>query len=309
MKVGVIGAGAMGGLFGGLLAQTGNEVTLIDVWQEAVDSINKNGLRMESKFRESQTIRIPATGIPSKIGPMEFVIVLVKSFDTEASVRSAHSMIASDTTVLTLQNGLGNADRIAAIIGKKHVLVGLTYNSATVLGPGHIFHAGQGKTLIGELDGRITTRLHQVVDLFNKAGIETAPSPNVLNEVWTKLAMNASTLPTSALLRFYAGQLIEHVGTVNLMRSLLRETVAVANAQGMPLDEDERWEAITGACKRSAGAKASMLQDIEKGRRTEIDVVNGAVVSAGRDLNIPTPYNEAMVSLIKSLEETFDCRT
>jgi 2-dehydropantoate 2-reductase len=200
---------------------------------------------------------------------------------------------------------LGNADRIAAIVGKEHVLVGLTYQSATVLGPGRVYHAGRGKTLIGELDGKITDRLAQIVDVFNAAGIETVSSPNVLHEVWTKLAMNASVLAVAALLRFYSGQLVEHAGTLTLMRALLHEAVAVANAQGIALSEDERWEAITGAAKRGTGVKVSMLQDVEKGRRTEIDAVNGAVVGAGRRLNIPTPHNETMVCLIKSLEESF----
>jgi 2-dehydropantoate 2-reductase len=119
------------------------------------------------------------------------------------------------------------------------------------------------------------------------------------------LALNVCTLPTSALLRFYAGQLIQHEGTLALMRVLLQEAVAVANAQGIDLNFDERWINITGLLERATGAKASMLQDVENRRRTEIDVINGAIVEAGRRLNIPTPYNETMVWLVKALEETF----
>jgi 2-dehydropantoate 2-reductase len=160
-------------------------------------------------------------------------------------------------------------------------------------------------TFIGELNGRMSDRLNRVAGTFNAAGIEVTPSPQVLREIWSKLALNVCTLPTSALLRFYAGQLVEHEGTMSLMRGLLREVVAVAHAQGIALDEDERWEAITGLLKRASGAKASMLQDVEKGRRTEIDVVNGAIVEAGRRSGIPTPYNEAMLWLVRSLEGTF----
>jgi 2-dehydropantoate 2-reductase len=128
---------------------------------------------------------------------------------------------------------------------------------------------------------------------------------DVLKAIWSKLALNVCTLPTSALLRFYAGQLIQHTGTLELMQALLREVMSVANAQNIALEFDERWEAITGLLSRASGAKASMLQDVENRRRTEIDVINGAIVEAGQRLNIPTPYNQALVWLVKALEETF----
>ena len=152
----------------------------------------------------------------------------------------------------------------------------------------------------------MSDRLRQISETFNKAGIEVNPTSQVLKEIWSKLALNVCTLPTSALLRFFAPQLVEHSGTLNLMQSLLREAVAVAQAQDIPLTFDERWEAISGLLKRCApNTKASMLQDVERTRRTEIDVINGAIVDAGRRFGTPTPYNDAMVWLVKSLEETF----
>jgi 2-dehydropantoate 2-reductase len=126
-----------------------------------------------------------------------------------------------------------------------------------------------------------------------------------MKEIWSKLALNVCTLPTSALLRFYAGQLVEHEGTLALMRGLLAEVVAVANAQGIPLEFDERWETITGLLHRAARAKSSMLQDVEKQQQTEIEVVNGAITAAGERLGIPTPYNNTMVWMVRSLEATF----
>jgi 2-dehydropantoate 2-reductase len=119
------------------------------------------------------------------------------------------------------------------------------------------------------------------------------------------LALNVCTLPTAALLRFTADELVKHDGTLELMAALLGEAVAVANAQKIALDFDERWEVITNLLKRAVGGKASMLQDVENRRRTEIDVINGAIVAAGQQLNIPTPHNQAMVWLVKALEETF----
>lgn len=306
MKFAVIGGvGAMGGLFGGRLAAQGIDVTLIDVWQQAVDLVNKEGLRITEKSDEETRISVKATTDPSNVGVADVVIVFVKCYHTEAAVRAALPLLGPDSAVLSLQNGWGNADTIGGIVGNEQVLAGVTYNSATVLGPGHIQQAGIGTTIMGELDGRDSDRLRQIAATFRQAGLEVQTTDAILLEIWSKLALNICTLPTSALLRFYAGQLGEHEGTLDLMRAILREVVAVANAQDIALDFDERWEFITGLLKRAAGAKASMLQDVEKSRRTEIDVINGAIVEAGRRPNIATPYNDAMVWMVRALEETF----
>jgi 2-dehydropantoate 2-reductase len=302
MKIAIVGAGAMGGVFGAHLTRGGNDVTLVDVVAETVDALNRGGLRLQDKSGEVATVPVRATTDPADVGPADVVVVFVKCYHTEAAVRAAEPMLREDTVVLSLQNGWGNAPRIQAIVGEERVLAGVTYNSGTVLGPGHVHHAGRGVTFMGELNGGLTDRLARIVETFNASGLETVASPNVLKEIWSKLALNVCTLPTSAILRFYAGQLVEHEGTLELMRALLRETVAVANAQEIGLDEAERWEAITGLLSRAQGAKASMLQDVENGRRTEIDVVNGAIVDAGRRLGIPTPHNETMVWLVRSIE-------
>lgn len=306
MKIAVLGAGAMGSVFGGKLAQSGQEVTLIDVWRDAVDTINARGLSLQDASGEPQTIRIRAASNPADIGPVDLVLVFVKCYHTESAVQSAEPLLGPNTAILSLQNGWGNAPRIAQIVGEQRVLVGVTYHSATVLGPGQVQHAGHGPTFMGELNGSMSDRLTQIAKVFNAAGIEVTPSTAVLREIWSKLALNVCTLPTSALLGFRAGQLVDHGGTLDLMRALLREVVTVANAQHIPLDEHERWEAITGLCHRSSGARSSMLQDVERRRRTEIDVINGAIVTAGRDLGIPTPHNATMVWLVKALEETFE---
>lgn len=296
----------MGGLFGGMLAEAGNEVVLIDVSQEAVAAINERGLNIQDKTsNQTRTVRLPASSDPKAVGPVDLLINFVKCYHTEAAVRSALPMIGPKTVVLTLQNGWGNAPKISGIVGEDKVLAGLTYHSATLLEPGRVLHAGKGMTFLGELDGAMSERLEQVAETFRAAGLEVTTTPNVLGEVYRKLALNVCTLPTAALLRFQAHQLIEHEGTLALMRALLKEVVAVAQAQSVALDEEERWTAITGLLKRAVGAKGSMLQDVERGRRTEIDVINGAIVEAGRRLGLSTPYNDSMVWLVKSLEETF----
>jgi 2-dehydropantoate 2-reductase len=214
-------------------------------------------------------------------------------------------MIGPNTTVMTIQNGWGNGPRIASIVGEDKVVIGLTYHSATALGPGHALHTGKGISHVGELSGQLTPRLQAIAQVFNGADLITETTEQVLPEIYMKLALNCCTLPTSALLRFEAHMLVEHDGSLDLMRGLLREVVAVANAQGIPLDYLERWDAITALLKKAVGGKASMLQDVEKRRQTEIDVINGAIVAAGRKLSIPTPYNESMVWMVKALEERY----
>ena len=305
MKIVVLGAGAIGSVFGGLLSRAGVDVILVDVWEEAVRAINNDGLHLQDKQGEVQTVRVRAATDPSEVGPVDLVLVLVKAYDTEVAVRNALPMVGADTVVLTLQNGWGSAPRIAGVVGEEKVLVGVTYNSATVLGPGRVQHTARGPTFLGELAGKLTPRLTRIVETFNAAGLETTATPRVLQEVWSKLAVNACTLPTSALVRCHAGQLVEHQGILKLMQGLLRETVAVARAERAVLDYRERWETITRAVKAAATAKASMLQDMEKHRRTEIDVVNGAIVAGAQRHNLPAPYNQAMVWLIRSIEETF----
>jgi 2-dehydropantoate 2-reductase len=305
MNIAVIGgAGAMGSIFGGLLAQNGNDVTLVDVAPEPVDTINATGLKIEDRNGEVRVVRLRATTDPGSVGHVDLALVFVKCYHTESAIQNAAPLIGPATTVLSLQNGWGNAPRITGILGEDRVLVGVTYHSGTLIRPGHVLHAGTGSTYIGELQGSISERLRRVAETFTAAGLDTTPSDAVLNVIWSKLALNACTLPTSALLRFYAGELIEHNGTLALMRALLGEVVAVAQAQGITIDEDERWDAITKVLQGARTSKSSMLQDVENQRQTEIDVINGAIVAAGQRLNIPTPYNDSMVCLLKALDET-----
>jgi 2-dehydropantoate 2-reductase len=258
MKISVIGAGAMGSVIGGLLAKGGNDVTLIDVWETAIREINDRGLRVEDRSGKVETIRLRATSNPAEVGPVDLVLVFVKCYDTEAAVGAAKPLIGPQTLVLSLQNGWGNGPRISAIVGRERLLLGVCYHSATVIGPGYVQHGGHGMTFMGELDGKMSDRLNRIADSFNRAGIEATATPVVLKEIWSKLAVNVCTLPTSALLRFFAPQLVQHDSLMELMRALLRETIAVANAQDIPLEFEERWEAITGLLRRCApGVKAS----------------------------------------------------
>ncbi len=301
MRIAILGGGgAMGGLFGGYLARAGNDVTLIDVSRPAISAINSDGLSIEEKDGSVPVIKVPATDDPASVGPVDLIINFVKCYHTEAAVRAAAPMIGSDTAVLSLQNGWGNAPRIAAVVGEDKVLVGLTYHSGTLLGPGKVKHPGAGMTYVGELGGAASERLAKVAATLNAAGIESTQSPRILDEVWKKLALNACTLPSSALLGFLSHELVAFDGTKKLMAAILGEVVAVAGAQGIALDYDERWAAITGLLEKAVGGKASMLQDVQANRQTEIEVINGAIVAAGKRVGVATPVNETMVWMIEA---------
>lgn len=304
MKIAVIGAGAMGSVIGGLLAKAGNDVMFIEVSEAVVGAINGDGLRIQSKTGEIERIAARATSKPETVGPVDLVLVFVKCYHTEAAIRAAQPLVGAHTRVLSLQNGWGNGPRIAGIVGDERVLLGVCYHSATVLGPGHVRHGGQGATYIGRWMATEPPPA-DVAGVFTQAGVATSVAENVIAEIWSKLALNVCTLPTSALLRLEANQLVQHQEVMDLMAALLREVTQVAAARNIPLDYDERWASITGLLGRCGpGAKSSMLQDVEAKRRTEIDVINGAIVEAGREFKIPTPYNDTMLWLIKAWEKT-----
>lgn len=307
MKIAILGAGAMGSAIGAMLAAAGNDVTLIDVSREAVEAINRNGLRIEQKDGTSATHRLRAVLSAHETGGfVDLLVVFVKCYHTDAAVRSALPIVGPDTTVLSLQNGWGNGPRIAAIVGRERTVLGVCYHSATVLAPGRVLHAGQGRTYIGELDGNVSPRARALAEKLSAAGVATEASAEVLREIWSKLALNVATLPTSSTTRITADRLLDTEEMSSLMRALLGEVVAVAQAQGIALELDERWAAITALLgKLAPGSKGSMLQDVEKSRQTEIDVMCGAIIEAGRSHGIATPYNHAMYCLVKALEATF----
>jgi 2-dehydropantoate 2-reductase len=306
MKFAIIGGtGAMGSILGGRLAQTGHNVTLIDVHEPSIAQINTNGLQITDKDGNTDTIQVEATSQPERIGIVDVAIVFVKCFHTEAAVKKALPCIGPNTTVLSLQNGWGNGPLISELLGPERVRLGVTYISGTSLGIGQVKQAGNPIAFIGNPNGAPDPTLNELATAFNAFGLQTTVSDNIVRDIYSKLALNVCTLPTSGILQFQAHMLVEHDSMEKLMAALLHEMVAVAKAQGVPLDFDERWTAITTVLKNAVGGKSSMYQDIEARRQTEIDVINGAIVSMGKKLGIATPYNDAMVWMVKSLQATF----
>ncbi|MEX2235868.1 MAG: 2-dehydropantoate 2-reductase [Cyclobacteriaceae bacterium] len=307
MKITVIGGtGAMGLIFGARLAQAGHEVTLLDVNKEAIEAVNKEGARITNKEGVVETIKsLRATSDPASIKSVELAIIFTKCYWTEEALMKARSIFTSGTTVLTLQNGWGNYDVITKIVDPEKILVGVSYVSGTTLGPGHARQVGNPVAYVGKVGAVADESVKKVAEVLNGIGIKTTASDDALKEIFTKLAHNVACLAITALLKMEAHRVVDNDYTIALMDELLIETIAVAKAKGIQLDAAERRKGIHDLMRNAVGARSSMLQDVDAKRKTEIDVINGAIVRMGKEAGIPTPMNECIVRLIKGLETTF----
>jgi len=303
MKIAVVGAGAMGSLFGGLLAASGEEVTLVDVWWEHVESINAEGLRIGS-HEGSRTIRVNATTDPSSVGPVDLIILFVKSYDTIEATRDALPMVSEDTVFLSLQNGLGNIEKISEAAGSGRVIPGTTAHGCTLIGPGEIVHAGRGPTIIGESNGRVTERARDIRDALEGAGFETEISGNINGALWSKVLVNVGINPLTALKGLRNGELLDDPEIKETMRRTVEEAIEVAEGLGIDLGPGDHVEHVYDVARATATNRSSMLQDVDRGRRTEIEALNGAVVRLAKGLGVDVPVNEALTAAVGALERT-----
>jgi len=303
MKIVMIGPGAMGSLFGGLLARAGEDLWLVGYRKEQVETICSGGLTLEEN-EGSEVIPMKATPDITSVGKPDVVIFFVKTYDTEKAVSDSLVLEKEDTIFLTLQNGLGNEEVICKKIDRKKVMLGVTGHGATLLRPGRVRHAGWGKTFIGELDHRITDRANRIAQTFYKAGIDTEVSPNIHDQVWGKLLVNVGINALTALTGFKNGQLLDYPETERLMEKLVLEAAEVARKKGAHIEEDPIEKARKAAAVTREN-RSSMGQDFDHRRKTEIDAINGAVVREAQSLGIPIPFNQAVTDLVKAIEKSF----
>ena len=302
MKIAVLGAGAMGSLYGAKLSANGkNEVHLIDVWKEHIDAVNSNGLQMEKGDDVLLYENLKGHTSSEETGVCDLVLVFVKSTVTKTAVESNAAVFGPNTVALTLQNGLGNIEQISSVIGAERVIAGTTAHGATMLSPGKIRHAGKGKTIIGELGGHESDRIRKMAAVLEDAGMETVISGNVLGLVWDKLLANVGINALTGITKLHNGQLLDYPEIEELLEKAVSEGVAVARAKGIRLGFDDPVAHTKDLCRATAANKSSMLQDILNGRQTEIDRMNGAIVREGKALGIETPVNLALTNLITYL--------
>lgn len=316
LKIAVLGAGALGCALGGVLTDAGNEVWLVNRRREHVEAMRTHGLVIREQVGAGaaalveRAVAVHATTDCQEIaaagGPVDLLIVLVKSFHTEAAIASALPIIGAQTIVLSLQNGLGHEDVLAAAVGREHVIAGKTYAGGVLLGPGHIVAGTRGKeTIIGELDGVESVRIREIAAAFNAAGLLTTISTNIVGTMWDKLLVNVATGALSAITRLPYGELYAVPELEATAVAAVAEAMAVARALRVTLgatDAREPW--VKAASGLPFDFKASMLQSIEKGSVTEIDFVNGAVVRWGQRAGVPTPVNQTLVACVKGIERS-----
>jgi len=301
-KLAVVGAGAMGCIFGAALAEAGGDVTVLDVARPLVDRINDAGVTIVQADVE-RTVRVPATWDPSSIGHVDAAIVFVKCYQTASAAELMDPLIRDRSVVASLQNGWGNEAILADAFGDERVLAGVTYHSGTTLEPARVSHNAPGPTFIGPHVGDAVDRCRPLVDALSAAGFEVTASADVRTEIWKKLVFNAAGLAAGALTGLDPRGTTLHDEMRGLVFALASEAVAVARAAGYDIDADERIATLTSAFERAApGTKGSMRQDMEAGRRTEIDVINGAVVREAEAHGMDAPLSRAMIALVRGYE-------
>lgn len=303
MNVAVVGAGAMGSLFGALLAEAGEKVWLIDVWAEHVNAIKSAGLTVEREG-EIRKIALTATTDPAEVTDCQLVIVFVKSIHTAQAAKTAANLAGDKGLVLTLQNGLGNADQIAQDVDPERVVAGTTSHGATMLEPGRIRHAGVGPTTIGMWHPDDSNRARKVADVLTGAGIQTEVIADVRRIIWDKLLINVGINAITALTGIKNGQLLDLEQSIWLSGTAVKEAMAVAAAQGIAVRQDA-VEHVLEIARATSGNRSSMGQDVDNQRLTEIAAINGAVVREAQRLGLEVPVNRTLTALIETLQSHY----
>ncbi|WP_137152671.1 ketopantoate reductase family protein [Devosia sp. FKR38] len=301
MRIAVIGAGAMGGLFAARLAQSGHAVSLVEVSRPLIEAISTNGLRLTGVFGDT------INAMP--IGPadhyrqaFDLVIIFTKGIHTTSALTAAQHLIGAQTWALTVQNGIGNVEAIQQFVPEQRIVMGMTNWPSTPREPGFVSVPGTGEVRIWSADGRDSEQLRLVGKALDDAGLNCQLDPMVKIAIWEKLAFNAALNSTAALTGLTVGEMSESAEARDVVFAVVAETVAVALAHGIGVDRGHIQAAVAHAFANHGTHKPSMLQDRLAGRAMEISTITGAVGKAGRDLAVPTPVTSTLASLLTALE-------
>lgn len=302
MRTYVIGAGAMGGFYGGLLKRAGYDVSLIDVREDHVARINRDGLKVQG-VRGDHVINIPAHTSVQGLAPCDLAIVFTDSNATRDAAATASAVLKPDGFAMTLQNGIGNVEVLVEALGKARVVAGVTMNSGAHPEPGLSVYTNADMTTIGELDGSRSERIVAVADMLNAAQIETEVVDDPMSYVYGKFVLNCGVNAIAAVTGLRSGEVYRTPELRNLQGHMMDEVMRVVEAKGWKLSEADPRAKILHHSKLRFN-KPSMLQHVEQGRRTEIDAINGALVREAHALGLAVPYNEAVVAMVKGVEKS-----
>jgi 2-dehydropantoate 2-reductase len=298
MKIAVMGSGAVGGYYGGLLARTGQDVTFIARGAHLA-ALRKNGLEVKSVHGDFTIAPVQVTDSPAELGLVDLVMVCVKTPDTDEASQAMKPMVGPDTTVMSLQNGIDAADRIGAVVGMKNIVGGATWLSSTIEAPGMIRQISQFRRIVlGELDGRITPRVEAVFEVLKGTGATVELSDNILKVLWTKFVFIASISGVGSLTRLAIGDYRSVPETRALLVGLMREVDALASASGIRLDADVIEQTLALIDNAAPNIKPSMQRDVEASRRSELDSMIGVIQRKGRELSVSTPTADMVYAVL-----------
>ncbi len=301
----IVGPGAMGCLFAARLKKAGHTVTLLDHLEKRAERINARGIQVEGILGH-YTVNIPVT-VGKIYSVPDVAVICVKANETRQAAEDIAPLIGPKAHVLTLQNGLGNVDVLQEIFGKDRTLGGVTAEGGTLLGDGHVKHAGQGETKFGT-DGTARTSLSDIVSAFNEAGFNARSVDNMRSLIWGKLIINVGINALTAITRLKNGRLPQIQGTLEVMTEAVKEAAEVAHAKGITLPYADPLAQVIEVCRATAENIASMLQDVLRQGITEVAFINGAIVAEGTALDVPTPVNQTLNCLVQAIQETYQER-
>lgn len=296
----------MGSVYAGLLADTGNEVWAVDVWKQHVDAINERGLRVEGASGD-RTVRLKATSDFHQVGPCDLVIIATKAAQVGEAAKSIEPMVGDDTLILTIQNGLGAAERICQYRDPENILIGVAGGfGASMKGPGHVHHNGMELIRLGEMRGPVSERLETVAQVWRDAGFKVKAFDDIEQLVWEKFICNVTFSGPCTVLRRTVGEVMADENAWQVALACGLEAHAAGAAKGVNFSFDDPKAYIRDFGSKIPGARPSMLLDHLARRRSEIDAINGMVPVVAREVGVPSPTNEIIVALVKALESDFD---
>ncbi|MGX9393992.1 ketopantoate reductase family protein (plasmid) [Nitrobacteraceae bacterium UC4446_H13] len=302
MKIAVIGAGAMGCLFGGRLAQAGHDVVLVDVSRPQIDALNSHGLSLTDDQGTSR-ISLQAASAQELRDVRDLLIFFTKAAHTATAAQNVQHLFGAESWAMTVQNGIGNDEAIAAHLGRERLIFGMTNYPADLLGLGQVATHGPGEVRIWAAE-QSAPRVLEIAACLNAAGLVCRVDPDVWTSIWEKVIFNAALNALSAITRLPVGGLGDDADARYLVAQVVEEGSAVARAAGHAIDRTRVWSAIENAFATHRQHKPSMLQDVLAGRATEIEAINGAIVRRGLASDVPTPCNDTLVSLVRIVERS-----
>jgi 2-dehydropantoate 2-reductase len=302
MRIAVIGAGGVGGYFGGLLAHAGHDVAFV-ARGEHLRALRERGLQVQSAHGDFTVANVQASDRPAELGPAELILFAVKTYDCEAALAALRPLVASNTAIVTLQNGVEIPERVAAVFGRGAVLAGAVWLVSSMAAPGVIRQESPFRRIVvGELAGGLSTRAQELAAHLAEAGAEAEASADIWRVLWTKLLFIASFSGISSVTRLPAGPLMAAEETRALLVDAMVEVEAVARARGAALDPEVVPRTLAFAQALPPDSTSSMQRDVAAGRRLEADAINGAVVRAGRSTGVPVPVHTCLWSCLQAID-------